>query len=1113
MRFHLSSLVLMLSSALSLAVGPTLQLHRNGRVTLPELPLVKDVMINVFGPNWEFASNAGLDGEAIAAQRASGSFAMPTGCEGELSFAIHSGVVGSYSMAEIELRCSTDNRLQAIQLCLALDPEELAGRRYLSLPAGERGVFPAAAAEGGIPKERSSSLAIELKDGRYLLINGSKPLGLRLEDFRSSAPKNVQLRYSAAVEKVFAGRSLRDTLSFALLSAEELEQRLIEAQQSTEAIVINERMMFFDKAGNASVRSLDGSGIVNLELAIHGLDWKYVSQQQHADDFSLDVMPDGASVFQGLMIVPGSDNKALEVKQRVKRSSQPSAIELNYDLRMLEDVQLNGYQLALGFALATYTQANFTLDTPDGPQSFVIPPELGERFIYQGPFSALQVKAADPQNNVDITLNEATQLLIQDNRGWGGNNIEVRLCFARNEEGGKIAAGTRVARTLLFAMPQAKAPLRPIVDQGQSSRNDTSSWKAYSLPWDSAPVDLSFLNHRPAGKFGFVKVVGNQFVFANSQEPVRFWGTCFSAGANFPSHEEAEKIAKRLAAYGVNMMRTHHADARWAERHLFPKDADNTRSFDAENLDRFDYLLYCLKREGIYIYLDQLVNRYFKPGDGVDAVDQLGACAKPYSNFDPRLIELQKEFSANLWNHVNPYTKLAYKDDPAIALMEFANENDLFTQKVTLEPYRTRFEAMYRSWAAERQISLPAEAIDFTVSSDPMMQFFIHVTDEYHRTMGDFLRGIGVKVPMTGSNWSRNAALLASVAKLDFTDSHAYWNHPQRDGAFGTSSMLRNQGTIMDGLGFMRVADKPFFVSEWDAPWPYEYRAELPLWIAAIAAFQDWQGLTVYTYRHSSKVPVEHITGAFETFNDPARFGLMPIAALIYRREDVRRGASADRQAVAIPMSLAASAKSPSSYHIGAYRGLAELQPFHTQLTLDDTIPAGAFGPDSPSIAEDLRRSSSGEILRDRANATLKIDTPRSQVLQAFFSDDLPALSTSALSVRSRSLYATIALSSLSGAPISQSRQLLLTTVGRAENTGFSYNLLRNRRHNSGRGPILVDPICGEFSIATQHSDLKVRPIAPNGQKMPALPSQWANGKLSFTIGETDASLFFAIEE
>lgn len=1111
MKQQLLALALVLSSAAAIAAGPELHLQSNGRITLPGIPLVNDVLIHAYGPNWEFAGNAAIAAGPEKVSIATGSFAMPAGSQGELSFAIHTVADGDFNVADIESRCSETTTIRGLQYSIALNPEELAGKRYVTLPAGTRGVFPAVEVKEGMPGGRFSSIAIELNDGQYLMIYGSKLLSLGIQDFRHSWPNNVQLRYHAAGEKIFGGRRLRDALSFALLSAAELDRQVAAAQAGAAPINSDDRLMFFSKAGNASVRSLDSASIVTLGLAIHGLDWQYTSQQQHADDFALSAMPDDSNVFQGVMTVPGSDNKALEVFEHIR--SIPKGVSLNYELTMLDDVQLNGYQLSLDFALSAYTNASFELETTDGPQSFVIPEELGERFIYRGPFTALHVKATDPQNNVDITLNKSTQLLIQDNRGWGGNTIDVRLCFARNDDGGKIAAGTRVARTLVFVMPDAPTPLRPVIDQGQPSRTDTSNWKPYTLPWDSAPVDLSFLNHQPAGKFGFVKVTDGRFVFSNSNEPIRFWGTCFSAGANFPSHDQAEKIAKRLAASGINMVRTHHADAKWAERHFFPKDADNTRSFDPESLDRFDYLVYCLKREGIYIYLDQLVNRYFKPGDGVDAVDQLGACAKPYSNFDPRLIELQKEFSANLWNHVNPYTKLAYKDDPAIALMEFANENDLFTQKVTLEPYRTRFEAMYRAWAAERQIALPEGAIDFTVTTDPMTQFFIHVTDEYHRSMGEFLRSIGVKVPMTGSNWSRNAALLASVAKTDYTDSHSYWNHPNRDGSFGTSSMLRNQGTIMDGLGFMRVADKPFFVSEWDAPWPYEYRAELPLWLAAVAAFQDWHGLTVYTYRHSSQVPMEHINGAFETFNDPARFGLMPIAALIYRREDVRRGASGDRQAVAIPMTLAASAKSPASYNVPAYRGLAELRPFHTQLVADDEIPAGALGPDAPSIAEDIRRSSSGEIIRDRAKATLTIDTPRTQVVQAFFSDELPVLSTSALTVSSRNRYATIGLSSLSGAPINQSRQLLLTTVGRAENTDFAYNLMRNRRLSTGKGPILMDPICAQISIATQQQGLKVKPIAANGQRLAPIATQWADGKLTFTISAADASLYFAIED
>jgi hypothetical protein len=233
---------------------------------------------------------------------------------------------------------------------------------------------------------------------------------------------------------------------------------------------------------------------------------------------------------------------------------------------------------------------------------------------------------------------------------------------------------------------------------------ENTRWTPYVLPWEDAPLDLSFLyeDERPAGKHGFVRVREANLVFENGTE-ARFWGTCFNSGANFPSHEHGEKTARRLAKFGVNMMRCHQMDAEWSTPNIFQftrgQRRNDSRSLDPESMDRFDYLVHCLKEQGIYIYMDNLTYRRFKPGDGVDAVDGLTPAAKPYSCFDPRLIELQKEFCAQLWCHVNPYTGLAYKDDPAVALTEIANENDVFVFKTVLEPYRTRLEERYRAWA------------------------------------------------------------------------------------------------------------------------------------------------------------------------------------------------------------------------------------------------------------------------------------------------------------------------------------------------------------------------------------------------------------------------------
>ena len=83
-------------------------------------------------------------------------------------------------------------------------------------------------------------------------------------------------------------------------------------------------------------------------------------------------------------------------------------------------------------------------------------------------------------------------------------------------------------------------------------------WAPYTLPWDDAPLDISFLFEReaPAGRHGFVTADGGRFAFDDGTT-ARFWGTCFNAAANFPPADYSEKVARRLAKFGVNMVRLH----------------------------------------------------------------------------------------------------------------------------------------------------------------------------------------------------------------------------------------------------------------------------------------------------------------------------------------------------------------------------------------------------------------------------------------------------------------------------------------------------------------------------------------------------------------------------
>ncbi|MBQ3866412.1 MAG: hypothetical protein II776_05870, partial [Clostridia bacterium] len=436
---------------------------------------------------------------------------------------------------------------------------------------------------------------------------------------------------------------------------------------------------------------------------------------------------------------------------------------------------------------------------------------------------------------------------------------------------------------------------------------------------DSMPVDISFVfrDERPAGRHGFIRVSEknpNAFEFADGT-PARFWGVNFNGGANFPEHDYALKVASRLAQAGCNIVRFHQLDAEWDTPNIYSfrkgERVTTTRKLDPRSLDRLDFLIHALKEEGVYVYFDMMTYRKFKSGDDVPFADELRDSAKPYSIIDRRMIELQKEFADQIWNHVNPYTGLAYKDDPVFVMTEITNECDLFGIKAWCENggsphYNRELRETMQKWMDENGFDFDCLEGDIYTNVSPVVDCKMALTRAYYKEMYDHMRAIGVKIPITGTNWQHaTAALALSGDEMDFGDSHLYyydWRWGEED-KFCYNEPINGHEQTIQRLAYNRVDQKPFFVSEWDMPWPNCYRAEGPIFYAAISALQGWSGCAIHTYAYGTKLDKMDILGKevssatiggtpyregiFTTWNDPAKFGLFYHAALMVRRADI----------------------------------------------------------------------------------------------------------------------------------------------------------------------------------------------------------------------------------
>ena len=211
-----------------------------------------------------------------------------------------------------------------------------------------------------------------------------------------------------------------------------------------------------------------------------------------------------------------------------------------------------------------------------------------------------------------------------------------------------------------------------------SAQNFTGGF-SFAIPHNdaSAAAFLPKFKTTPITESGRVTVAGSNFMVGGKS--IRFWGVNITSVGAFASKTNIPNIASHAQKMGINLVRFHHLDNPWggSEGSIFVPN-QSTRNLNATTLDRLDFFIAELKKNGIYTNMNLNVSRTFNGLDGVANADSLKDFAKGVTIFDPQLILLQKEYAQQLLTHVNPYTGLSLANDPALALVEIINENSLY---------------------------------------------------------------------------------------------------------------------------------------------------------------------------------------------------------------------------------------------------------------------------------------------------------------------------------------------------------------------------------------------------------------------------------------------------
>jgi len=245
----------------------------------------------------------------------------------------------------------------------------------------------------------------------------------------------------------------------------------------------------------------------------------------------------------------------------------------------------------------------------------------------------------------------------------------------------------------------------------------------FVLPWDDAAPSITNISSwldKPAGKDGFV-YTHDGHLFAGKKR-IRIFGVNLAFAGNFPNHTDADSVAARMAKFGINCVRFHHMDTGFAPAGLLKKDK---KTFDEDSLDRLDYFISQLKKNGIYADLNLHVGLEYP---GFKKWEGAANFFKGVDNFFPPFIDEQREYARTLLTHVNSYTHHAYVDEPAVAFIEINNENGLImewnngTLDAMPDPFAAELQKQWNAWLKKKYDTQAKLAAAWGKGADPLGQ-------------------------------------------------------------------------------------------------------------------------------------------------------------------------------------------------------------------------------------------------------------------------------------------------------------------------------------------------------------------------------------------------------
>lgn len=599
---------------------------------------------------------------------------------------------------------------------------------------------------------------------------------------------------------------------------------------------------------------------------------------------------------------------------------------------------------------------------------------------------------------------------------------------------------------------------------------DIDEWFEIDAPFYTA-ADLSFLNHLPAGKHGFLETDGDALVFEDGTK-AKFWGTTVSANALFSTrYEDIDNHAKRIAALGFNLVRLTHHDARWVRPNVFGEDAQTTNRISEDQMRVIDKWVAELNAVGIYIWFDFHHERYLLENDNIYGFEEIErkspnakgtADLRGYSHFNDSIRLTMQSLNKQLITRVNKETNERYADNKGIIFLLLTNENDIthhFGNRL-LKAQKVPMHTELLDKAVDgfsRKNNLPANRVGQTWIPGPSKLFLNDAEHNFNQKLLSSLREDDSNhLVVTTSSWGDNPMYsLPALTESAVIDVHTY-------GEVGELEVDPNKAAnFLHWIAAAHVADKPLSVSEWNVEtFPVPDRHASSLYMAAVASHQGWDAMMQFNYATRSPTGRGQFN-PYSMYHDPAMLGTMQAAALMYRQGHLQE---AVKTYVFAPSAeeLMYTALTPKSAKIlrtvpEKSKLLIKLPKMENLPWLQETsVPADAkiITKSDFSLVDEGDSSATtdtGELYRNWQEGIYTINSAKSKAVMGWIGGRHIELDSAVFDIKTNS--ASIIVQTLDNQDINNSQNIMISFAARAE------------PRSGRRAPIFAEPVTGMIKI------------------------------------------------